>query len=134
MVRRRHHRSSDLLPPLLKVSGDVAGGGQRWSAWHSSCRGGTADVCGVRVQAHLLVVEQLADDNAAEVLVVFVAVVQQLADFGGARRLVDHQLVVLAHQHGASQQRVQALVETGLRHLGDDLHAPHGDPAADGAL
>ncbi len=125
--------SSRRLRLLLHVPGDIVGHGQRRRAGEEACGRG-ADFNRVRLQPHLLVVVQLADDNAAEVFVVSVTVVQELADLGGARGLVHHQFVILAHQHGAGQQGVQALVQTGLRHLGDDLLTPRRDPLGDWAM
>lgn len=77
---------------------------------------------------------KLADDHAAEVLVVPVTVVQQLPHFGRARLLVFHQFVILPHQHGASQQGIQTLVQAGFRHLGHDLLALCCNPLGNGAL
>ena len=77
---------------------------------------------------------QLADDNTAKVLIVFVTVVQELTDLGSARGLVHHKFVILSHQHGAGQQGIQALVQTGLCHLGDNLLTPCFDPMGDRAL
>lgn len=112
----------------------TVGHGEGWRAGgHGGCGGG-ADLGWVRLQPPLVVVHQLAHDDPAEVLVVLVAVVQQLADLGGARGLVDHQFVILAHQHGAGEQRVQALVQARLRHLENNVLAPHGDPAGDGTF
>lgn len=117
---------------LLHVPGDIVGLGQRRRAGEEGCGGG-ADFSRVRLQAHLLVVVQLADDNAAEVFVVSVTVVQELTDLGGARGLVHHEFIILGHQHGAGQQGVQALVQTGIRHLGDYLLTPRRDPLGDWA-
>ncbi len=73
----------------LHVPVDIVGHGQRRCAGHEGCRRG-ADFCRVRLQAHLLVVVQLADDDAAEVFGVSVTVVQELANLGCACRLVHH--------------------------------------------
>lgn len=116
----------------LKVPVVAVGRGEGRHGGHGG-RDGRADLGRVRLQPSLVVLHQLAHDDPAEVLVVLVAVVQQLADLGGARGLVDHQFVILAHQHGAGEQRVQALVQTSLRHLEDDVLAPRGDPVGDGA-
>lgn len=117
----------------LHVPGETARHGQWRSARnHDSGRG--ADFRRVRLQTILLVVKQLADDDAAEVFAVPVTVVQELADFGGAGGLVPYQFVILTHQHGAGQQGVQALVQTGLRHLIDDRLAPGRDPLGDRAF
>lgn len=114
----------------LHVPGETARHGQWWRAReHGSDRG--ANICRVWLQTILLVVVQLADDDAAEVFVVPVAVVQELADFGGAGGLVPYQFVILTHQHGARQKGVQALVQTGLRHLVDNRLAPGRDPLGD---
>ena len=80
---------------LLHVPGDVVRGAE------GGCRGGEgggAHLGGVGLQAVLLVVSQLSDHDAAEVLPLPAAVVQQLADLGGARALGHDQLVVLLHQ------------------------------------
>lgn len=50
------------------------------------------------LQAHLLVLLKLPHHHPAKLLAVALAGVQQLANFGGARGLIGHQLVVLAHQ------------------------------------
>lgn len=81
---------------LLHVPGDVVGHGQRRCAGEEGCSRGV-DFSRVWLQAHLLVLVQLADDNAAEVFVVSVTVVQELADLGGACGLVHHQFVILPH-------------------------------------
>ena len=125
--------SAACLCLLLHVPGDIEGQGQRWRAG-DRCTVGGDDLQGVGLQAHLLVVVQLVHDDAAEVVVVPVTVVQELADLGGARLLVSHQFVILPHEHVAGQQRIQALVQTGLGHLGDDLLAPCRDPLGDWAL
>lgn len=93
-----------------------------------------ADFRRVRLQAHLPVVAQLADDDAADVFAVPVAVVQELAYLGGARGLGNDKLIILTHQHGLGQQGVTGLVQTGLRHLLDDLLAPRRDPLGDRAF
>lgn len=116
---------------LLHLPGDIVGHGQ-WRC--AGCHHRRADFRRVRLQAHLLVVVQLADDNAGEVFVVFVAGVQKSADLSGACGLVDHQFVILFHQHGVGQQGVQALVQTSLRHLGDNFLTPDCNPLGDGTL
>lgn len=88
-----------------------------------------AELGGIGLQAQLLVVLELADNHATELLAVAVTGVQQLAHLGRARGLVDHQLVVLAHQQLTGQQRVQALVQARLRHLTHHLLPPTRDPA-----
>lgn len=118
---------------LLHVPGDVVGHGQRRGAGEDGGARG-ADFRRVRLQAHLLVVVQLADNNVAEVFVVPVTVVQELAHLGGACRLVRHQFVILTHQQGTGQQGIQTLVQTGLCHLGDNVLTPGCDPLGDGAL
>lgn len=117
----------------LHVPGDIEGHGQWRCTGEEGCGRG-ADFRWVRLQAHLLVVVQLADDDAAEVFIVSVTVVQELAHLGGARWLVYHQFVILAHQHGAGQQGIQALVQTGLCHLGDDLLPPCRNPLSNWAF
>lgn len=116
-------------PPPLQVP-DVAGHGEQ----RRQVGRRAADLGRVRLQARLLVVVQLADNDATEVLVLPVAVVQQVAHAGRAGGLVAHQLVILPHEHGAGQQGVQALVEAGLRHLVHNLLPPGGDPGGDGAV
>lgn len=123
----------DSLGLLLNVPGDIVGHGEWRRAGGEGCGGG-GYFRRVGLQAHLLVVMELAHDNAAEVFVVSMTVVQELADLGGARGLVHHQLVILSHQHGAGQQGVQALVQTRLRHLGDDVLTARRNPLSDGAL
>lgn len=119
----------------LHVPGDVAGHGHgRCTGEGGRGGGGGGDLLGVRFQVHLLVVVQLVDDDAAEVLVVPVTVVQQLPHFSRARLLVFHQFVVLLHQHGAGQQGIQTLVQAGFRHLGQDLLALCRNPLRKGAL
>jgi len=109
------------------------GHGQRRRTGDHGCSGGV-DLRRVWLQPHLLVVQQLADNDVAEIFVVSVTVVQELADLGGARGLVKHQFIILSHEHGASQQCVQALVQTSLRHLRDDLLTLCGNPVGYGAL
>ena len=117
----------------LHVPGETARRGQwRCAREHGSGRG--ADFRWVRLQTILLVVVQLADNDTAEVFVVSVTVVQELAYFGGAGGLVPYQFIILTHQHGARQQGIQALVQTGLRHLVDDRLAPCRDPFGDRAF
>lgn len=116
---------------LLHLPGNIAGHGQ-WRC--AGCHHRRADFRRVRLQAHLLVVVQLADDDAGEVFVVFVAGVQKSADLSGACGLVDHQFVILFHQHGVGQQGVQALVQTSLCHLGDNFLTPDCNPLGDGTL
>lgn len=111
---------SIVLCLLLHVPGEAVGHGQRWCAGDQRCGRG-ADFRRIRLQAALLVLVQFADDDAAEFFVVFVTGVQKLADLRCARQLVDHQFVILSHQHVAGQQGVQALVEASFCHLGDDL-------------
>lgn len=115
----------------LHFPGDIVGHGHRRCA---GGRRGGANFRRVRLQAHLLVVVQLADDDAAEVFAVFVAGVQKPANFGGACGLVNHQFIILFHQHGVGQQGVQALVQTRLGHLGDNFLTPCCNPVRDGAL
>lgn len=118
---------------LLHVPGDIVGHGQRRCAGHKGCGWG-GYFRRVRLQAHLLVVMQLADNDAAEVFIVSVTVVQKLADLGGARWLVNDQFIIFSHEHGAGQQGVQALVQTSLCHLGDNLLTSCRDPLGDGAV
>lgn len=129
----RENWDSGALFGGLHVPGDVAGHGHGRCAGEGG-RSGGGDLLGVRFQVHLLVVVQLVDDDAAEVLVVPVTVVQQLPHFSRARLLVFHQFVVLLHQHGAGQQGIQTLVQAGFSHLGHDLLALCRNPLEKGAL
>lgn len=121
------------LALLLHVPGVIVGHGQWWCAGVNG-GGRGADFCRVRQQTLLVVVVKLADNNAAEVLIVLGTVVKELTDLGSARGLVYDQFVIFPHQHGAGQQCVQALVQTGLCHLQDDVLTPCCDPLGDWTL
>lgn len=133
----RHWRAEKLgqwgFVSWLHVPGDIAGHGHGRCAGKGGCGGG-GDLHGIRFQVHLLVVVQLADDDAAEVLVVPVTVVQQLPHFSRARLLVFHKFVILPHQHGAGQQGIQTLVQAGFCHLRHNLLALCCNPLGNGAL
>ena len=117
-----------LLPPVGAgvPQGEQRGAGPRHHRGH--------DHGGVGLQSVLLVPVQRVHHQAAAVLAVPVGGVQQLAYLGGARGLVHHQLVVLAHQQAAGEEGVQALVQARLRHVLHDLLTARRHPAAHGAL